>query len=61
MKFLEKLCKMLENIEIKICHNRKKKKLFRVRTKLSYCQVFRRNFFRNEIEMGSIKRIIKNS
>ena len=36
MQFLEKLC-----------HNRKKKKLFCVRTKLSYYEVFHRKFIRN--------------
>ena len=35
---------------VKTCHNRKKKKLFGVRTKLSYYKVFHRKFINNRNE-----------
>ena len=36
------------------CHNRKKKKVFSIRTKLSYCKVFHRKFISNRNEKEEI-------
>ena len=46
----EKLWKMLENIQTLNLSQQKKKKLFGVRTKLSYYKVLHRNFFCNRNE-----------
>ena len=44
MQFLEKPWKMLKNVGALKFNNRKKKKLFGIRTKLSYCKVLHRSF-----------------
>ena len=50
MQFLEKLWEMEKTSRYKTCHNRKKKKLFGVRTKFQYYKDFNRKFvsYRNE-------------
>ena len=54
MQFLEKLWKMLENIEILNLASRKEKKLFDVRAKLSYYKFFHINFISNRNEKTKI-------
>ena len=47
-QLLEKLWKILENIELYwTCNNKKEKKLFSVRTKLSYYKFFHEKFISN--------------
>ena len=51
---------MWENIDILTCHNRKKKKLFSIKTKLSYYKVFHRTSISNrneKIEVLKNKRV----
>ena len=48
---------MRKNIEILTCHNRKKKKMFDARTKLSYCKVFHRKLITNRNEKNRDTRI----
>ena len=48
LQFLKKLWKMREKIEIlNLSQQKKKKKLFSIRIKLSYCKVFHRKFISN--------------
>ena len=50
--------KTMENVRkhrYKTCYNRKKKKLFGVRTKLSYFKVFHRKFISNRNEKKTKK------
>ena len=48
--FWKKNMENVRKLTYSTCHNRKKKKLFGVRTKLSYCKAFHRKFVgkRNE-------------
>ena len=50
IKFLENYRKCEKTERHKTCHNRKRKKLFGVRTKLSYYEVFCRKFIHNKNE-----------
>ena len=50
MEYLEKLWEILENIEILNLSQQNEKKLFDVRTKLSYYKDFHRTFISNRNE-----------